>query len=345
MQLKPEQLRNHLEKQCLPAYVLHGDEPLLLQECADLIRQAARRTGCTERELLEVDDDRFDWGQLLSSAAEMSLFGDRKLIEIRLPSGKPGAAGSKALCEYLERGTDDILLLICGKVDQQSLNSKWYKALDKAGAGIRVWPVGPREMPRWLRQRLQAAGLEIDSDALELLAERLEGNLYAAVQEVEKLALLADGAHITLATVTGSVLDNARYNLFAMLDTALLGEAEAALRMLRGLRDEGSDSMPVLWVLARELRTLHALQLECEAGAPISQVLQRHRVWKSRLAATQAALERHDSRALAQLLRQAQQVDACIKGFAPGRPWDRLEALLLAIAGIALPTQSGAVQG
>lgn len=337
MQVKPEQLRGHLEKQCLPAYVLHGDEPLLLQECADLVRQAARREGCSERELLEVDDDRFDWGQLRDSAAEMSLFGDRKLIEIRLPSGKPGAAGSKALCEYLERGSDDILLLLCGKVDQQSQNSKWFKALDKAGAAVRVWPVGAREMPRWLRQRLQAAGLEIDADALELLAERLEGNLYAAVQEVEKLVLLAGDGRISLDTVTGSVLDNARYNLFAMLDTALRGEAEAALRMLRGLRGEGSDSMPILWVLARELRTLHGLQLECEAGAPASQVLQRHRVWKSRLAATQAALERHSSPSLAQLLRQAQQVDACIKGFAPGKPWDRLEALLLALAGVKLP--------
>ncbi|GAB3316101.1 DNA polymerase III subunit delta [Haliea atlantica] len=337
MQVKPEQLRGHLEKQCLPAYLLHGDEPLLLQECADLVRQAARREGCSERELLEVDDDRFDWGQLRDSAAEMSLFGDRKLIEIRLPSGKPGAAGSKALCEYLERGSDDILLLLCGKVDQQSQNSKWFKALDKAGAAVRVWPVGAREMPRWLRQRLQAAGLEIDADALELLAERLEGNLYAAVQEVEKLVLLAGNGRVSLDTVTASVLDNARYNLFAMLDTALRGEAEAALRMLRGLRGEGSDSMPILWVLARELRTLHGLQLECEAGAPVSQVLQRHRVWKSRLAATQAALERHASPSLAQLLRQAQQVDACIKGFAPGKPWDRLEALLLALAGVKLP--------
>lgn len=337
MQLKPEQLRQHLEQQCLPAYVLHGDEPLLLQECADLIRQAARRAGCTERELLEVDDD-FDWGQLLASAAEMSLFGDRKLVEVRLPSGKPGAAGSKALCEYLERDTGDILLLLCGKVDQQSLNSKWYKALDKAGAGIRVWPVGPRELPRWLRQRLKAAGLDIDNDALELLAERLEGNLYAAVQEVEKLVLLAEGGRVTLDTVTGAVLDNARYNLFAMLDTALRGEAEAALRMLRGLQGEGTDSVPILWVLARELRTLYTMQRECESGNPLPQVLNRHRVWKSRMAATQAALERHDSHALAHLLRQAQQVDASIKGFAPGHPWDRLEALLLATAGVPLPT-------
>lgn len=333
MQLKPEQLRQHLQKQCLPVYLVSGDEPLLVQECADLIRGAARGAGCSDREIIDTAARDFEWQTLLHSAAEMSLFGDRKLIELRLPDGKPGAEGSKALCEYIDRASgDDILLVVSGKIDKQSQNSKWYKTLDKAGATLQVWPVGAREMPRWLRQRLQSAGLDIDPDALELLSERLEGNLYAAVQEVEKLKLLASNERVTIETVTAAVLDNARYNLFAMVDTALAGDATAALRMVHGLRGEGNDLVPLLWAVARELRSLYAMQLDCETGQSISRVLNTHRVWQSRSAAVQACLQRHDSSSLGALLQQALTVDGSLKGFADGDPWDQLDRLLLELA-------------
>lgn len=333
MQLKAEQLAKHLQGQCLSVYLLSGDEPLLVQECADLVRSAARAAGCSEREVLDTGPKDFSWESLLHSAAEMSLFGERKVIELRLPDGKPGAEGSKALCAYLEQASgDDVLLVISGKIDRQSQNSKWYKALEKSGAVVQVWPVGAREMPRWLRQRLGQAGLDIDDDALDLLAERLEGNLYAAVQEVEKLKLLADGKQVTLATVTTAVLDNARYNLFTMVDTALAGNAEATLRMLHGLRGEGTDAVPLLWGVTREIRALYALQLELEVGQPRSAVFNSHRVWKSREAAVTAALQRHPSRALGAMLQDALAIDGCIKGFADGDPWDRLDRLLLALA-------------
>ena len=333
MQLKPEQLHQHLQQQCLPAYLVSGDEPLLVQECADLIRGAARTAGCTDREIVDTTARDFDWQTLLHSAAEMSLFGDRKLIELRLPDGKPGAEGSKALCEYIDRASgDDILLVVSGKIDKQSQNSKWFKTLDKAGATLQVWPIGARDMPRWLRQRLQGAGLDIDADALELLSERLEGNLYAAVQEVEKLKLLASDGRVTIATVTAAVLDNARYNLFAMVDTALNGDATAALRMVHGLRGEGNDLVPLLWAVAREVRSLYAMQLDCEAGQNLSRVLNSHRVWQSRSAAVQACLQRHDSSSLGSLLQQALTVDGSLKGFADGDPWDQLDRLLLELA-------------
>ncbi len=338
MQLKPEQLRQHLQQQCLPVYLLSGDEPLLVQECADLVRSAARDAGCSDREIVDTAARDFDWQTLLHSAAEMSLFGDRKLIELRLPEGKPGAEGSRALCEYIERASgDDILLVVSGKIDKQSQNSKWYKTLDKAGATIQIWPVGAREMPRWLRQRLQGAGLEITADALELLAERLEGNLYAAVQEVEKLKLLAGNGQVTIETVTTAVLDNARYNLFAMVDTALAGDATAALRMVHGLRGEGNDLVPLLWAVAREVRSLYAMQLDCESGQPVSRVLNSHRVWQSRAAAVQSCLQRHDSGSLGALLQQALTVDGSLKGYAEGDPWDQLDQLLLDLASGAKP--------
>ncbi|MEZ5556551.1 DNA polymerase III subunit delta [Haliea sp.] len=334
MQLKAEQLAKHLQDKCLPVYLLTGDEPLLLQECADLVRSAARAAGCTEREVLDTAPKDFSWEALLHSAAEMSLFGERKVIELRLPDGKPGAEGSKALCAYLEQASgDDVLLVISGKIDRQSQNSKWFKALEKAGAVVQVWPVTAGDMPRWLRQRLGQAGLGIDEDALELLAERLEGNLYAAVQEVEKLKLLAGGDNVSLQTVTTAVLDNARYNLFSMVDTALAGNPTATLRMLHGLRAEGTDAVPLLWAVAREIRTLYALQLEIEAGQPLSTVLNSHRVWKSREAAVTRALRRHSSRTLGDLLQDALQVDGSIKGYAAGDPWDRLDRLLLTLAG------------
>ena len=198
MRIYPEKLPGHLQQQLLPVYLVSGDEPLLLQECCDQIRARAAEQGCNEREVLDAGVSGFSWQDILQSATSMSLFAERKLVELRLPSGKPGAEGSKALCEYLEvAGGDDVLLIVSGKIDKQSTNSKWYKALDKAGATIQVWPIDARELPRWLEQRLRQAGLGIDRDALQLLCDKVEGNLLAAVQEVEKLKLLATDGQIT----------------------------------------------------------------------------------------------------------------------------------------------------
>jgi DNA polymerase-3 subunit delta len=327
MRIYPEQLAAHLKQHLLPVYLVSGDEPLLIQECCDQIRQKARASGCNERTVIEAGGD-FNWQDLLHNAASMSLFAERKLLELRLPSGKPGADGSSALCEYLEIGGDDILLMVCGKIDKQSTNSKWYKALDKAGATIQVWPVDAKNLPRWLRQRIIDAGMSIDNDALQLLSDRVEGNLLAAVQEVEKLKLLATDAGITVQTVTAAVSDNARYNVFEMTDNALRGDASASLRMLHGLRAEGSEPPVVLWALAREIRTLCAAKLDCDKGHSPQQALSTQRVWQNRMPCMQAALARHDSASLSLLLEQAFQVDGSIKGFADGRPWDNLERLV-----------------
>ncbi|HEY6132143.1 MAG TPA: DNA polymerase III subunit delta, partial [Halioglobus sp.] len=226
MRLYPEKLAGHLQQQLLPVYLVSGDEPLLVQECCDQIRRRAREQGCGEREVIDGGIASFNWQELLHSAASMSLFAARRLIELRLPSGKPGAEGSSALCEYLDIASgEDVLLLVSGKIDKQSTNSKWYKALDQAGATIQVWPVDAKNLPRWLQQRVHAAGMNIDNDALQLLCDRIEGNLLAAVQEVEKLKLLATDTRITLQTVAEAVSDNARYNVFNMADTALQGDA------------------------------------------------------------------------------------------------------------------------
>jgi len=334
MRLYPEKLAGHLQQQLLPVYLVSGDEPLLVQECCDLIRQQARRQGCSDREVIDAGASGFDWQELLRSATSMSLFAERKLVELRLPGGKPGTDGSKALCDYLAvAGGDDVLLVMAGRIDKASTGSKWYKALDRAGATIQVWPVKAGELPRWLRQRVSGAGMRIDDDALQLLCDRVEGNLLAAVQEVEKLKLLAEDGRITARTVTAAVSDNARYNPFDMVDNALRGDATGSLRMLRGLRGEGTEPMVLLWAITRELRTLSEAQLACDHGASIQQALGALRVWKNRVPVVQAALSRHDRDSLGHLLELAAAVDGSIKGFADGRPWDNLEDLVVGLCG------------
>ena len=332
MQLRPENLGPHLKKQLLPVYLVSGDEPLLVQECCDQIRARARDDGCVERQIIEGGAAKFDWSELLHGATEMSLFAERKLIELRLPSGKPGAEGSKAFTEYLDVASgDDVLLIVAGKIEKQSQNSKWYKALDKAGATVQIWPVKAQELPRWMQQRFKAAGLDIDREALQLLCERIEGNLLAAVQEIEKLKLLAENNHITTDTVTASVSDNARYNVFGLADNALKGDASASLRMLHGLRSEGTEPVVALWALSREIRTLYEVQLDCDQGNSPQKALNDKRVWKSRMPVMQAALSRHNSDSLAGLIEQAAMIDGSIKGYAEGNPWDRLEQLVTSL--------------
>ena len=332
MRLYPEKLADHLQQKLLPVYLVSGDEPLLLQECCDQIRQKARAENCNEREIIEGGVSNFNWQDILHSASNMSLFADRKLIELRLPSGKPGAEGSKALCEYLDIASgDDVLLIVSGKIDKQSTNSKWYKALDKAGVTVQVWPVDAKNLPRWLQQRVRNAGMSIDDDALQLLCERMEGNLLAAVQEVEKLKLLAADSKITMQTVTEAVSDNARYNLFYMADNALKGNASVSLRMLYGLRAEGTEPPVVLWALVREIRTLYEAQLDCDSGQSAQQALSSRRVWQNRMPLMQAALTRHDTHSLSLLLEQAARADGSIKGFADGKPWDNLSRLVITL--------------
>ncbi len=332
MRLRPEQLDTHLQRELRPVYLVTGDETLLVQESCDAIRKAARQAGCTEREVFQVDN-RFNWDNLVASASEMSLFSDRKIIELHIPSGKPGTDGSKGLLGYLEMaGDDNILLIIAGKIDKQSTNSKWFKALDAAGAVLQIWPVDANQLPRWLSQRVESAGMSIDHDALLMLCDRVEGNLLAAVQEVEKLKLLCPEGRITPEAVTESVADNARYNLFGLIDKALLGDAAGALKMLNGLRSEGTEAAVILWGLARELRLLMQCQTELSRGQRQQQVMKANRVWDKRVPIVSAALSRHDNIALGELLQQASTADQSIKGLGDGNPWDHLGKLVLGLS-------------
>lgn len=331
MPVKAEQLVPQLERELRRCYLVSGDETLIVEECADAVRNAARAGGCTEREVIEIGGAG-DWQQLLQSAGAMSLFADRKLIEIRLPSGKPGAEGSKAIQEYLAIDSEDVLLIIAGKVDKSSQRAKWFTALDREGVVVQVWPVGRHELPTFLQRRLKAAGLTADREALQLLADRVEGNLLAAVQEVDKLKLLAASDRIDLATVMDSVLASARYSPFGLADAALAGDAGAALRTLRGLQAEATPPPVILWALSRDVTLLRQLAGDCAAGSNLARAMDNRGVWRNRTRLVEGAFKRQDSDSMEQLQHLAFRTDSTIKGFERGSPWDLLDQLVLLLA-------------
>jgi DNA polymerase-3 subunit delta len=237
------------------------------------------------------------------------------------------------LLEYLAHAPDsDILLIVAGKIDKASTNSKWYKAIDQAGATVQLWPVNADDLPRWLEGRARSISLSIDRDGLSLLAERVEGNLLAAVQELEKLRLLAGDATITAKQVADAVANSARFDVFTLIDVALAGRAGDSLRMLHGLRSEGTQPPALLWGLVRELRLLRALLQAVAAGRQPMQALNEARVWKSRQSVIQAAMRRHTIASCEELLSLAAHVDGCIKGYARGNPWEHMEWLILGLA-------------
>lgn len=341
MKLAPAQLGKHLQGSLAPVYVISGDDPLLCQEAADAIRIAARQQGYDERQVFSADAN-FDWGSLLLAGASMSLFAQRRLLELRLPSGKPGDKGAAALIEYCSRPAEDTVLLISlPKLDGSAQKTKWGKALVEGAQTqfVQIWPVDANQLPQWIRQRLSQAGMSANQDAVELIAARVEGNLLAAAQEIEKLKLMAEGGQVTVETVQAAVADSARFDVFGLVDAILNGEAAHALRMLEGLKGEGVEPPVILWALSRELRLLANLAQQFGQGIPLDKVFSQARppVWDKRKPLMSKALQRYSAQRWNQLLLDAQRIDAQIKGQASGSAWSSLSRLSLLMAGQRLP--------
>jgi DNA polymerase-3 subunit delta len=314
MRIRSEQLAGQLSKQLLTAYLVCGDELLITQECCDTIRQHCRKEGISEREVLNVDRS-FEWGLLLDAGQSMSLFGERKLIELRLGSNKMDQKTSATLQEYLQRADgSNILLVSCGKLDSRSMNSKWVKAIDSAGAVIQVWPIDRQHLNNWIMQRMRNIGLNADNDAVQLLAERVEGNLLAADQEVSKLKILAGEKTITADIVANAVASSARYDVFKLIDAALAGNAGNAIQMLNSLQAEGGEDIAMLGAITREIRILYQCAQQLEQGGGIDRVLDGARVWDKRKALYKNALRRLKSVQLGKLLQLATRIDAAQKG-------------------------------
>lgn len=337
MKLNANQLGKQLQGSLAAVYAVSGDEPLLCQEASDAIRGAARTQGFDEREVFDVDAG-FDWGRLYEAGASLSLFAQKRILELRLPTGKPGDKGSAALLDYLARPAEDTLLLISlPRLDAAAQKTKWAKALleHEQAQFVQIWPVELAQLPQWINQRLSRLGLAATPEAVELIAERVEGNLLAAAQEIEKLRLLTEGSQVDAETVRATVADSARYDVFGLLDAALAGDAEHAVRILEGLRGEGVEAAVVLWALARELRLLANLAYLQESGTPLERAFTQVKppVWDKRRPLVSRALQRQGARRLEALLRDAQVADEQIKGQAPGDVWLTLASLALMLAG------------
>jgi DNA polymerase-3 subunit delta len=333
MKIRAEQLQSHLSKELLPVYVISGDEPLLAQESADAVRLAARNKGFSGREVFH-GEGKFDWGQLHNEANALSLFAEKKIIEIRISNGKPGDKGSKALCELCANPSpDNLLLVILPKLERSAQNSKWVKALEAVGAHIQVWPITGEQLPRWIKQRLLESNITANQQAVEILAERVEGNLLAAVQEIEKLKLLAIEGKVDAIMMSSVVADSARYNLFEFVDKVLAGDAQSAARSLRGLHSEGTDAIPLLWAITRELRILIKASEQISRGENRDWALKNAGVWEKRLPLFRTAIQRCSAAHLRMLLYQAGAIDRGIKGMRKADIWDELTTLVLSLAG------------
>lgn len=336
MQIKLEQLPQRLEQLTLPLVWLSGDEPLLMQEAGDLVRRSAREQGYSEREVIEAGPG-YDWNDLLQSNNSLSLFAERKLIDLR-PT-KFDEAARTALQRYLaDPNPDNLLLLSTGKVDKQAQSSKWFAALEQKALFCAIWPVREQELPQWIEQRLRRQGLGIDPAALALLVERVEGNLLAANQEIEKLRIVAQGDTLDLATVLESVADSSRFTVFSLVDACLGGHSERALKVLGHLRAEGDEALALLGMLTRELRQLSAMLVDRDQGRSPRDIVQSYRLWGTRVQLTEHALQVHSQRSLQQLLDRARVVDQTAKGLLQRQVWDELATLVLQFSNPRLPT-------
>ncbi|SFD26313.1 DNA polymerase III, delta subunit [Thiohalospira halophila DSM 15071] len=336
MRLQPEQLPDRLASTGDPIYLVSGDEPFQLLEAADAIRAAARERGNTAREVFNAGKD-FDWSALTAGAATGSLFGDGRLLEVRLDSPRPGEAGARALREWAANPPPDaVLLLTLPKLDRSVQQSKWFRELEAAAVWVPVWPVTGGDLRRWLAARLTARGLEPEEDALTLLAERTEGNLPAAAQEVDRLALIQPPGPLNARDTASVVTDSARFDLFDLGEAALAGEPDRAVRVLEGLREEGTEAPLVLWVLAREARIAAAVAAAARAGEDPGAAADRLGVWKNRRPVVIAAARRLGVRGWRRVLSRLAGVDDSLKGGALRTAWDELLQLALIMAGRTL---------
>jgi DNA polymerase-3 subunit delta len=339
MQIKPEQLTSHLQRGLRNLYTIHGDEPLLAQEAGDAIRAAARAAGYAERKVFAVSGAHFDWSAVLGAAQALSLFADRQLIEIRIPGGKPGKDGSEALQRYCQALGDDVLTLVqLPRLDGQQLKSAWFSALDSAGVTLRVEPVERRALPGWIAERLAAQGQRVadgaaGQQALAFFADRVEGNLLAAHQELQKLALLYPAGELGFEQIEAAVLDVARYDVFRFGEAVFGGQVQRALRMLDGLRAEGEAAVLVHWTLAADIQALKRVREALDGGRPLPMALQEARVWGAKQRLFERLAPAIPAHTLAHLLEAASLCDGLVKGLRhpdwPAEPWDALRRLVL----------------
>jgi DNA polymerase-3 subunit delta len=336
MQLRADALDGHVAKTLAPLYVITSDEHLLALEAADKIRRAARAQGYSEREVLTVERS-FKWGELLAANQAMSLFGDKKLIELRIPSGKPGKDGGAALQAYAkDLSPDNLTLITLPKLDWQTQKAAWVAALQQAAVYIDIPNIERNALPGWIASRLAAQGQSAERASLDFIADRVEGNLLAAHQEIQKLGLLHEPGKLAHEQVQDAVLNVARYDVFKLSEAMLSGDTARLIRMLEGLKGEGEALPLVLWAVSEEIRTLLKLKAGMAQGRPLPALLKEYRIWGPRERLMEPALRRISLPTLEAALQQAAQVDRMVKGLRAkafaGDQWDAMLQLALKVA-------------
>ena len=333
MLLKGEQLAAHLDRDLKAVYVIYGDEPLLVIEAADAIRAAARRKGFDEREVLTAISG-FNWNELHLATGNMSLFGGRQLIDLRIPTGKPGREGGKAIQDYCARPSPDALLLVTlPGLDWSEEKATWLKALTEAGVAVKLIPPNLAELPAWIAGRLRRQQQKTGNDALRFIAERVEGNLLAAHQEIQKLALLYPEGELSLQQIQEAVLNVARYDLDGLREALLSGDVARLTRTLDGLQQEGEAPPLVLWAMTEEVRALAQVKAGQKQGQPVDALLKEARVWGARQSLFKRALPRVKEAAANAALEDAARIDRMIKGIGGGDVWTEFLRLGLGLAG------------
>ena len=357
MQLAADQLQPHLQKGLRSLYTLHGDEPLLIQEAADAIRAVARTQGYTERTSHTVAGAHFDWSEVLAAGGSLSLFADRQIVELRIPSGKPGKEGSVAIQQIAEsaRGNDSTLTLVMlPRLDKATRTGGWFTALETQGVTIQVEPVERHALPQWIAQRLAAHGQRVAAGeegqrTLQFFADRVEGNLLAAHQEIQKLELLHPPGNLTFEQVESAVLNVARYDVFKLSEAVLAGHAVRVQRMLDGLKAEGEAEVLVHYTLSEDIRALKRVKNAMNQGRPLPMALREQRVWGAKERLFERVLPRMSDAAISRLLQAAHQVDGIVKGLRqPGWPangWQALHRLAMQLCQECGSQQGVAQQG
>jgi DNA polymerase-3 subunit delta len=350
MQLAANQLGNHLQRGLKSLYTLHGDEPLLQQEALDAIRAVARAQGYTERTSHTVAGAHFDWSEVLASGGSLSLFADKQIVEIRIPSGKPGKDGSVALQQLAEaaQGNDDLLTIVMlPRLDKMTKSSAWFGALESCGVTLQVEPVERNALPQWIAQRLAAQGQRVAAGeegqrTLQFFADRVEGNLLAAHQEIQKLGLLfpasANAGELSFEQVESAVLNVARYDVFKLSEAVLAGQAVRVQRMLDGLQAEGEAEVLVHYTLAEDIRALKRVKDAMGQGRPLPMALRENRIWGVKERLFERVLPKLSEAKLAELLQSAHVVDGIVKGLKqpdwPASGWQALHQLALRLCGL-----------
>jgi len=330
MNVRPDQLSAMINRTVYPVYMVSGDEPLQQMESLDLIRGFLREKDFSEREVLDVDAQ-FDWQRLLDEAASMSLFASRRIVELRLPSAKPGKQGAEILKDYLSRPPEDTVLIInAGKIDGNAKKSAWYKSVEQSGLVVQCWPVAVEQLAFWLKQRFKIRDMDADNEVLSYISQHVEGNLLAADQEIEKLYLLLGPGKVSYADVAEAITSQSRYSVFELVDVLLAGNPKRAIKIIAGLKAEGVVPVMLNSMLARDIRLL--AQVSADPGSA-DFTLKRSGVWQSRITLFKSCLTRHPQRAFQLMLKRCAYIDAASKGMIDCNVWDEIETLCVRLAG------------